>query len=84
MREITSITNRTDEDIPLYLEPEGHHFTIRPGKQIIVVATDSPDGRLDIDIEPEGISVWSWRGAILDIYQDGSKMVTDQGYIPYE
>ncbi len=83
-RAVAGFTNRTSSNISIHLEPQGHHFTIHPGKKVIVVAYDSPEGLLEVDIETERISVWAWYGSTIDIYQDGTKMMTDQGYIPYE
>jgi len=81
-REITRISNTTDSNIALHLEPRGDQFTLRPGMQVVVVAYNSPEGRLEIDIESKRIAVWGWAGAMLELYHEGTKMMTDQGYIP--
>lgn len=81
-RTIARLHNPTERNISLHLEPQGHQFTLPPKTKVEVVAFDSPEGVLDIDFEADLITVWAWVGSMLDIYCNGTKMMTDQGYIP--
>lgn len=59
MEKRKAITNSGSGLMPLYTEPEGQDFWLRPGETVEIraeVASASAD--FDVDARPDGVTVW--------------------------
>lgn len=73
----TSFRNTGDKEIGLQVEPWGEYYRIAPGQKVeIVIVGPSPDdpdsnptdaGLLEIDHDPECITVYAWSGAEVEV-----------------
>ena len=65
-----TITNSGLQTLPVCIEPWGMVHALAPGESFRVVASSAQPGRLEIVESGECVTIYSWAGSTLQLYQD--------------
>lgn len=68
------IRNGSDAERTLWVEPWGECFSLGPRASLEIVATGPAGDPLEVAVGTEGITVFAWSGATLEVIASGKRL----------
>jgi hypothetical protein len=74
--DVLRVTNSLKTPVDFWLEPWGDCVEMPAGADYVVIAEGPEGNSLEVDLRPDGITVWAWGGSIAAVYQ-GETLIID-------
>src|SRR6266700_1689116 len=74
--DVLRVTNSLKTSVDFWLEPWGDFVEMPSGASYVVIAEGLEGNSLEVDLRPDGITVWAWGGSIAAVYQ-GETLIID-------
>jgi hypothetical protein len=79
---ILPISNRSNDDLLLILEPWGEEHRISPGDSVEISAIGPPPADVRLAYEVGRITAWGWEGSVLSVRRNGVDVDSGRGPKP--
>ncbi len=66
------VWNPTTRPLTLFLEPWAETFILEPDSGFDLVGEGPVEGRFEVSVRENGLTVYGWTGSVIEVFQDGA------------